>query len=218
LPANFYAVTTDREAVINRYFSSYQSSVYEVKKLPSMNDDEGHLLLLNRQLDLIDEVRYDETMHYSLLSNYEGVALERVNPDVSSLDSKNWHSASETSGWGTPGTRNSVFIESGISGDNISLSSKRISPDNDGIEDLLLIGYDLAGNDNVISVLIFDETGTLVNRLAENLLAGPRGYLTWDGTSGDGSLLRSGIYIILVNVFDDRGKTTRWKKVCAVIR
>jgi hypothetical protein len=218
LPESFYAVTTDRKAVIDRYYSASGEAVHETDQLPAMNNDKGHLILLNRQLDLIDEVRYNEKMHYSLLSGYEGIALEKVNPDASSLDSKNWHSASETCGWGTPGATNSVFSLADSQDNEISLSSTRISPDNDGIEDVLVIGYALPGNDYVLSVYIFDETGTLVNRLAENLLAGQHGSLTWDGTAGDGSLLSRGIYIILVNAYDDKGRTERWKKVCTVIR
>jgi hypothetical protein len=40
----------------------------------------------------------------------------------------------------------------------------------------------------------------------------------WDGTAEDGSLVKSGIYIIFISLYDDTGKTKQWKKVCAVLR
>jgi len=218
LPGTYYAITTDREAVIRRYFSCVQANIFQTDQLPSMPDDKGHIILFNRQLDLIDEVSYNEKMHYSLLSGYEGIALEKVRPGSLSADQKNWHSASEASGWGTPGAANSVYSEQPVSEDKIALSSTKITPDNDGYEDLLVIDLKLNGNGNVITVMIYDETGSFVCKLADNLLAGNQASITWDGTEEDGSLVSTGIYIILISVFDDTGKTEKWKKVCTVIR
>jgi len=42
-------------------------------------------------------------MHYSLLKGNEGISLEKIRPDLPSDESMNWHSASESVGWGTPG-------------------------------------------------------------------------------------------------------------------
>jgi len=76
-----------------------------------MPDDKGHLILYDRKLEKIDEVIYDEGMHYSLLSGYEGISLEKVRINGLSADRSQWHSASEVSGWGTPGAPNSVLSE-----------------------------------------------------------------------------------------------------------
>jgi hypothetical protein len=175
-------------------------------------------VLYNRQLDLVDEVSYTEKMHYSLLSGYEGISLEKVNPGSLSSDQKNWHSASEASGWGTPGAVNSVYTERPASEDKVILSSTKITPDNDGFEDLLIIDLNLEGNGNVVTAEIYDEAGNFVRRLANNLMAGNNASLTWDGTIANGTLVKTGIYIILVSVFDDTGKTEKWKRVCTVIR
>ncbi len=218
LPGSYYTISTDRESILNRYFSSRQENIFQVTLLPSMPDDDGHLILFNRQLELIDEVSYNEHMHYSLLAGNEGISLEKERPSVLSTDLKNWHSASETSGWGTPGAPNSVYTGKPVTDDIFVFSSTRISPDNDGYEDLLVIDFNLNGNGNVISVTIFDEMGSYITKLADNLLAGNQASVTWNGTGDDGSLVNSGIYIVLISVFDDTGKTERWKKVCAVIR
>jgi hypothetical protein len=218
LPESYYAVTTDKEKISERYFSTDTEHLYENSSLPAMSDGEGHLILYNRELDMIDEVFYNEKMHYSLLSVYEGVALEKTRPQNKSDEAVNWHSASESSGWGTPGAKNSLFVELPATNDKVIFSSKKITPDNDGIEDFLEIQFSLTGNGNIVTVLIFDETGNYVKKIASNFFAGPGASLIWDGTADDGSAVKTGIYIVLVTLYDDTGKTNRWKKVCTVVR
>ncbi|MBN2861993.1 MAG: lamin tail domain-containing protein [Bacteroidales bacterium] len=218
IPGSFYAVTTDPNKVLARYFSSDPEAVFWTSSLPSMPNDKGHILLLNREMDLIDEVSYSEKMHYSLLSDNEGVSLEKIRPCMVSDESMNWHSASESAGWGTPGAENSGFSSGSASGEQVIFSSGRISPDNDGYEDLLVIDFRLEGIGNIISVDIFDETGLYVRKITENYLAGAEASLVWDATSDDGSLVKTGIYIVLIRLYNDKGKIRTWKKVCTVIR
>jgi hypothetical protein len=218
LPDEYYAVTTDKKCLLNRFFSSDQYEIFEVSHLPSMPDDKGHLILYNRRLDKIDEVLYDEDMHYPLLSGNEGISLEKIIPEGSSADKLQWHSASEASGWGSPGAVNSVLYVQSESNDKIVFSSTRITPDYDGNEDFLVINLTLKGLGNVISVTVFDEAGSFVKKITDNLLAGPEASIIWNGTAGDEKLVSTGIYIILISVFDDKGKVQNWKKVCTVIR
>ena len=218
LPGEYYAVTADAEKVLQRYFSADPDHLFEIGSLPSMPDDKGHLILYSRELGKIDEVSYSEKMQSALLSGYEGVALEKINPDSKSGEAKNWHSASESSGWGTPGAPNSVYSEIPVTSDIVNLSSSRITPDDDGFEDMLVIDFNLTGNSNVVSVTIFDESGSYVRKIAENMYAGPEASLVWDGTADDGSMVNTGIYIVFITMFDDSGKTHKWKKVCTVIR
>lgn len=218
LPGKYYAVTTDRQRILERYPGAAGDLIFEISSLPSMPDDKGHIVLFNRQLDKIDEVVYDQSMHYSLLSGKEGIALEKTDPSGKSLASQNWHSASESSGWGTPGARNSVFTEIPITNENVVLSAASITPDNDGNDDILTIKMKLQGNGNVITATVFDENGSLTKRISENLLAGSEATLIWDCTADDGTPVASGIYIILINLYNDSGKKEQWKKVCSVLR
>jgi hypothetical protein len=80
IPGEFFTVTAARERVIGRYRSSDPESIFSSSSLPSMPDDRGHLLLLNRNLELIDEVSYSDEMHYPLLVSKEGVSLEKIRP------------------------------------------------------------------------------------------------------------------------------------------
>jgi hypothetical protein len=204
--------------VIERYFNSDGENIYEAVSLPSMPDNRGHLLLLNRELVVIDEVIYSEEMHYTLLAGAEGISLEKIRPEAESAGSMNWHSASESSGWGTPGKENSVYNKIPQSDDQVVFSSGRLSPDNDGYEDVLVIDLNLDGPGNVVTVSVFDETGGFIRKIAENMLAGNHATIVWDGTYKNGSLVDTGIYIILIELFNDKGKARFWKKVCTVIR
>jgi hypothetical protein len=218
MPSNYNVITSDKSALLRRFPSSDPDNIFKVSSLPSMPDDKGHLILFNRSLEKIDEVFYDEKMHYSLLGGNEGISLEKVTTNGNSADKTMWHSASESSGWGTPGAVNSVLIEHQGKGDKVNLSSTKITPDNDGNEDILVINFMLKGLGNVISIEIFDETGRFVKRLTDNLFAGPEVSIVWNGTDEDENLVGTGIYILLITVFDDTGKSERWKRVCTVIR
>jgi hypothetical protein len=218
MPGTYYAMTTDRKKIIERYASSVPEYLFGISSLPSMPDDKGILILFNSELDVIDKVSYSEKMQYPLLSGFEGIALEKTGRCNFSGESASWHSATENSGWGTPGGPNSVFIELLSQADKVNLSSTKITPDNDGYEDLLSISLSLKGNGNVVSVSVFDEAGSFVRKIAANMLTGAETTFIWDGTADDGSPVNSGIYIILIDLFDDKGKRERWKRVCTVLR
>jgi hypothetical protein len=211
-------ITENRDLLLNRFFASDADYVFEVSNMPSMPDDNGHLILYNRNLEKIDEVFYDEGMHYPLLSNEEGISLEKIRPCSLSSDRSQWHSASESSGWGTPGSSNSVLTEHSENTDLVTLSSTRVTPDNDGFEDFLVIDLKLSGIGNVVSVTVFDETGYFIKKVADNLFAGSEASIVWDGTTDDQKVVSTGIYILLIEVYDDRGKLQRWKRVCTIIR
>ena len=86
--------TTDTVYIKRNWQNVDPSKLLLVKSLPSMPDDRGNLLLLNKSGVVIDEVNYALDMHFPLLRNRSGVALEKINLEVSSKQKDNWHSAS----------------------------------------------------------------------------------------------------------------------------
>jgi hypothetical protein len=218
MPGSYYAVTTGKQNIADRYPGSDPEHIFEVRDMTSMSDKDGHLILYNRELVKIDEVYYNEKMHYSLLSSFEGIALEKTSPDSKSGIAANWHSASESSGWGTPGKQNSMYIELPSNDNIVTFSSSKISPDGDGYEDFLTINFNFRETDNSFSITIFDEAGNVVKKPAVNIHSGPEAVILWDGTADDGSPLRTGIYIVYITAFNNKGKTESWKKVCPVLR
>ena len=218
MPGSYYVITINKREMENQYIYSIPNSIFEVKSLVSMSDEEGHLVILNKELDKIDEVLYDEKMHFALLTDFEGVALEKIRPCLLSVKRENWHSASESSGWGTPGTLNSVFTDELSNDDRVTFSSTKITPDNDGFEDFLVIDLKFRNEGNVITVSVFDEAGYCIKDLANNLSTGINDSLNWDGTDNTNSLVKTGIYIVYFSGFDETGKISKWKKVCTVLR
>ncbi len=218
LPGMYYTITTDRKKVVDRYFSSAADRIFEVSSLPSMPDDEGELLLISIELDIIDRITYKEEMHYSLLSGFEGISLEKTGRCNPSGDPASWHSATENSGWGTPGRENSLITQTSDEPGLISFSSSKITPDNDGYEDFLTITLKPGGIGNIISVSVFDERGSPVRKIASNMLTGNEVSLVWDGLADDGSPVRSGIYIVYITWYDETGKSDSFKRVCTVLR
>ncbi len=217
MPQSYYAITTDISKILNRYPSSDEEFIFRVNSLPAMNDESGHLILLSRELDVIDNVTYNSDMHYSLLKNTEGIALEKIVRDgPSSLYA--WHSASESSGWGTPGAENSADIQLDHKPEEITFSSTKITPDNNGFEDALVIDLSTNENGNIVTITIFDETGSIVRKLTDRFLAAPETSFIWDGNADDGTLVSRGIYIVFIEMYNSAGKVRNWKKVCTVIR
>lgn len=218
LPGGYFTVTIDKDLLIKRFPSSDGRNIFSVRNLPSLPDDRAEVVLYNRELDIIDLMNYDRAMHFSLLSVVEGVSLEKVTPAADSGNRQNWHSASGSSGWATPGAVNSVFAATEVAGARVTLSGRRITPDSDGIDDLILITYTASWPENVLRVMVFTENGYPVRTLADNLYSGYEALFAWDGKDDSGRVVPTGIYVLWISAFDSNGNTTRRKEAVAVIR
>jgi hypothetical protein len=182
-----------------------------------MPDDEGSLVLYDRAMKIIDRVDYSSSMHLLFLSGIAGIALEKVSPELPSAVKGNWHSASETCGWGTPGAENSVLLNSAGSKTGMALSAQRVSPDGDGFEDVLSVDIYPGGEDNIITVTVFNDRGFVVRKVAERFSAGAGARFVWDGTAESGARLPAGLYMIIAESFNSSGETRRWRETCALL-
>jgi hypothetical protein len=108
-PGDYFVVTEDADNLALNYLVQNPENVLVLSSLPSYPDDEGDVVVLNFQGDIIDEVKYKDDWHFKLIDNAEGVSLERIDPDGSSQDANNWHSAASTAGYGTPTLQNSQY-------------------------------------------------------------------------------------------------------------
>ena len=93
-----------------------------------------------------------------------------------------------------------------------SLGSEIFSPDNDGYQDVLTIGYHFDQPGFVGTLTIFDIVGREARKLMDNQLLGTDGSVSWDGVLDGGDLGRIGPYIVMLEVFDLEGNTERFKK------
>lgn len=219
LPKTFVVLT---ENPANIKFS------YEVKSpkqlinnaLPSLSDDEGNVTLYRPDAPnklIIDAVTYSDDWHYQLLQSQNGVSLERLDPERPSQDSSNWHSAASVVGFATPTYQNSQFSNlQKTNNQYFNLDNQRISPDNDGFEDFILIQYN-APTSLHATINIYDWNGVLVKNLLKNETLPTEGILRWDGDLNDGSRAKMGIYILLIEYFDENGKVGKEKKSVTVV-
>ena len=175
------------------------------------------MIIINEQGNLIDEVKYTDDWHFALIANEEDVALERINPEVASVQS-NFHSAASSVGFGTPTYKNSQHrIDLEVKGD-ITITPAIVSPDNDGIDDFATIQYSFPEPGYVANITIFDAAGRPVRFLERNALSGIKGYYRWDGLGEKMQKLSVGIYIIYTEIFNLQGKTKKFKNTIVVAR
>jgi len=214
-PGDHIIVTENIKAVQAQYFVPPGATAFSVPGLPSFPDDAGHCVLLDRQGNELDALAYEDDWHFPFIADREGVALERIDPAGPTQQGDNWHSAASTSGYGTPGRRNSQLMQPGATA-NVEVQPKIISPDNDGHEDVLTITCSMDRPGAVANVLIFDLYGNAVRHLVKNGLMGEKGQWKWDGTGENARRLAAGMYIVLVDLFDVAGKRSQFKRVVAL--
>lgn len=209
-------LTTDPNAVVKSFFVANPSMLLETDALPSLPDTEGSLVVLNAQGAVMDELRYSDDWHYPLLQTKAGIALERIDPQANTQDRNNWQSAASTIGYGTPTRRNSQYLIANTTG-ALELSSRVISPDRDGFEDVLQIRYRSGQKGERLRIRIFHSGGVAVRELANMVLNGSESVYTWDGLNDRQQRLPAGQYIVLVEAYRLDGKRSVEKRVVVLI-
>jgi Lamin Tail Domain/CHU_C Type IX secretion signal domain len=217
-PGDYIVVTEDADNLSLNYLVQKTEAVLTPATLPSFPDDEGFVLLLNQQGDLVDEVHYFGDWHFKLIDNAEGVSLERIDADGLSQEAANWHSAASTTGYGTPGYKNSQFKNLQAIGATIEVTPKVFSPDNDGFNDIATIQYKIDQPGYVANVTIFDAAGRPIRNLVRNGTLSTSGYWNWDGLDDKGSKLPVGTYIIFTEIFNLQGKKDKFKNAVVLAR
>ena len=214
LPNSYIAISTDIANIAATY---RHGELYQVAALPSMPDGEGNIVLADTAGNIFDEVNYSSKMHFGLLKDLNGVSLERIDSEQPADNPGNWHSASEQVGWATPGLPNSAARSISTNSESlISLNSEVFSPDNDGFEDQLEIGYNIDEAGYVANVTIFNAKGLKMRTLVNNQLLGTSGFWAWDGLDDNNRRVPTGIYVIYCELFDLDGNVKKEKKVCVV--
>jgi hypothetical protein len=216
-PGDFLVLSEDTGFVKRQWPKSSRQKMIQVKSLPSLPDDKGNCMVMNKQGKVIDELNYTDDMHYPLLTNKAGVSLERVDPKSSSSATGNWHSASSDVNHATPGWANAQFRKlDSADNSNIRLFPALISPDNDGQDDLLNIQYQFNETGTLLSAYVFNQNGQLLSKIIDNRLCGISGSFSWNGFDAKNNRLPEGVYVVLIETFNLNGKTQRLKKAIGV--
>ena len=218
-PGDYLVFTTGLDALLPFYTVPFPEKVVALPSLPSYPNAEGCAVLLNSNNMVIDEFCYTEKMHSAFISNPAGISLERINPQAPSAEKSSWQSAAQLSGWATPTYRNSQYTDEQHNfTDEFSLPYKVFSPDDDGVQDILYIDYNLSESGYCATVIIYDIQGRPVRDLERNSLLGVSGRLSWDGTRDNGRKVPVGMYLVYINAYNTLGDVKTCKLSCAVVK
>lgn len=217
-PGDFIVLTENIGIVQQQFITKNPEAFFELETMPSLPNQNGDVVLLNRSGDIIDELKYEEKWHFPLITNYKGIALERIDPEQPGSEKSNWFSAASSVGYGTPGYQNSQFRADLQLKGSISIAPAVFSPDNDGYDDFLSINYHFPEQGYVCNITAFDARGKMVKQIVNNGICGLEGFFRWDGLDRNNQLLPIGIYIILTEVYNLQGKTKKFKNAVTLAR
>jgi len=208
LPGEYICFTEDVDNIVSRYAPPSDAMIAN-GDLPAFNNDVGNVSIINNANGvLIDTYDYSEEQHFSELKDLNGVSLERVSP----LDDK-WFSASAAVGFGTPGYQNSAFLNPTLGGEDVlTFENKTFSPNQDGMDDQLVIKYSLPENGYQVDLFILDQYGRQVRSLVNNELFSKEGFVLWDGLDDTGESLEIGIYFVIIEGFNVLGDVISMKR------
>lgn len=211
-PGDYIVLSEDSLKVIKAF--NTVNVLYIEMDLPSYNNDSG-TVVLSVNNNVIDKFSYTEEMHFKLLDDVNGKALERLSFDDETQSIDNWYTASQKSGWGTPGHVNSQqkIIDKN---ETINILTPIFSPDNDGYQDFLELQYSFENPDNLLDIVIYNSNGIQIKELKDNYYPGTTGTIIWDGITDDNVKAPIGSYIILINVFDLEGNLSTYKFVAVL--
>lgn len=215
-PEEYAVITEDKNYLIGAYPGAVANRIFKIADLPSYNDDEGRVYLLDAKKKIIDYFAYSDDMHFDLLNDDEGVSLERLDPNRNTNEEGNFQSASETVGFATPGYQNSQYFASANFDGKVSLDPELFSPDNDGFQDVMNINYLLDKPGFIANLRIYDNQGRLIRVIAQNKLLGTKGSFTWDGIRDNGEKASVGVYLVFFELFTESGEKQVYKKACVL--
>lgn len=215
LPGQYLVITEDIDLLKQRYKTGDRAVVVELSAMPSFPDNAGSVAVQTTALNVVDYVEYEEDMHHPLISDPEGVSLERLSMQSPTQRLDNWHSAAGTVGFATPGYHNSQAISTRFDS-QFNLDPRVFSPNMDGNNDILMIRYQLEDEGAIGRISVWSPAGQLVRLLAENLMMGKEGVLTWDGTNENGTLVTPGIYVVVFEFFSVDEKRSVLRRTCVL--
>ena len=181
---------------------------------PSLNDtDRGGIADI---LELSDSggVLVERVVYHDLLGSERGRSIERISPDVCSARPGGiWHRCAARSR-ATPGKENSTRLGRPSARHEIEVSPNPFSPRQDGAT---TITGERREEEAGFVVRIFDLEGFEVRRLFGECGGAFVFSVRWDGRSNDGSRVRTGLYVCLVEFVRLGGGVCRAEKKCIAI-
>ncbi len=218
-PGEYVVFAENPGDILSRYETPYPERVM-ANDLPTLDADTGNVTINTRYLPdaaTVDAFNYSDNYHNPLLSDKEGVSLERLSPVIATQSAGNWHSAAENAGYATPAYENSQFLGDPQAGsDFITLQPETFSPDGDGYDDVLAIYYTLDKPGYAAKIRIFDARGRLIRLLSNGELLAVEGLIQWKGDTADMEKAPVGIYVLMAELTHPDGEVKTAVKTCVL--
>ncbi|QNE40785.1 hypothetical protein F1C16_15040 [Hymenobacter sp. NBH84] len=211
-------VLTERPDIVQaQYPTSHDAAAFlPVSALPTYPDDAGIVSVSSAAGVLLDRYAYDKAQHLALLSDLDGVSLERIRADGPSA-AGNFHSAASAVGYATPGRPNSQYQEDPGGDKLFRLEPEIFTPDEDGQQDFTTLNYQLDQPGYAATVTIYDAQGRLIRRLVRNETLPLSGFVQWDGLNDQGRKVPVGAYVLLIELLHPAsGNQRQYKKTVVV--
>ncbi|UOR05258.1 lamin tail domain-containing protein [Hymenobacter aerilatus] len=211
-------VLTERPDIVQaQYPTSHDAAAFlKMSALPTYPDDAGIVSVSSATGVLLDRYAYDKGQHLALLSDLDGVSLERIRADGPSV-AGNFHSAASAMGYATPGRTNSQYQDDPGGDKLFRLEPEVFTPDEDGQQDFTTLNYQLDQPGYVITVTVYDAQGRLTRRLVRNETLPLSGFVQWDGLTDQGRKAPVGAYIMLIELLHPASGSQRQYKKTVVV-
>jgi len=217
-PDQYVAISSNVDFLKTTY-SPIDEANFIIATIPALNVSDANITLLIKKGNdriVLDSFDYNQKMHHPLISATKGISLEKIRLNGATNSRDNWHSASQTANFATPGYKNSNFEAESNTDESITLSKKVFSPYSSLFDNFLLIDYNLEKSGYLATIKIFDDEGFLIKNLTNNLLLGNEGSIKWDGTNEDGKPVKTGLFVIFTQLLHTDGETKSFKHVAVV--
>jgi len=198
-PGQFKVLT--HSSAIHDWYEIADSLLLVLPHLPTLNNDSDVLYLLTPAGGWLEQVPY--TKDWLEGEDWRYPSLERINTALDSRLPQNWGPSVNARG-ATPGRANSIFAPLGNRALSLQISPNPFSPDGDGREDHTVIELKQALNAARARVEIYDISGRKVRTLLNDRFTGATLSLVWDGRDDHNQVLRMGIYIVFIQLLNDR--------------
>ncbi|KAA3657612.1 MAG: hypothetical protein DWQ10_12955 [Calditrichaeota bacterium] len=207
MPKDYFLITQE----LSR--SDDQLGMVVPEQWPSLNNSGDSVFIFDQNDCIIDSISYTDAN-----VGENGVSWENMNFMIADIGPAGWDFCVSPKG-STPGRQNSLFVEKLESKSKLKANPDPFSPDGDGIDDHVLIQYDLPMQTSNVNLVIFDLRGRKVRHLLRNASSGPNRALFWDGRNDEGQLMDVGIYIIFVQALDAaHGELLKLKKTIVLAK
>ena len=203
-----------QSALIHDFYEVEDSLVCVLRKLPVLNDASDVVYLINPAGGWIEQVPY--SIDWLEGEDWRKPSLERIHYHLDSRLARNWGPSTAERG-ATPAGANSIFMDIRSHDLKVRIEPNPFSPDGDGFEDHTVISIEIPADAARLRLDVYDVLGRRVRSIRDNRFTGSRLDVVWDGRDDYGKRLRMGIYVIFVQILNDRDGLIREFKDTVVV-